>query len=57
MKSPSQLIFSIFITIVLFSGVIIVFEHKGFASQVLNFSFFILFLGIILYILEVKQKK
>jgi len=56
MRLPSQIIFLIFLTTVLFSGVIMAFGHKGFASLVLDLNFFILLTGLVFYIWEIRRK-
>lgn len=54
MKFSSKTAFQIFILVTLCSGLLITFDHKGFATKLLNVNFFVLLVGVVSYIKEAK---
>lgn len=56
MKFTSKYIFLAFILIILLSGTSMILNHQGFALKLFIISFGILVLGVILYVLELKNE-
>lgn len=52
MKSTSRYIFLLLIAIILFSSILIITNHIGYAQRLLNPTFFLFVIGVVLYIWE-----
>lgn len=57
MKFTSSYFFVTLLIIFLLSGAAIILQHQGFALKLLIISFWTLVLGVIFYILELKNEK
>jgi len=57
MKILTRAVFSLGILVFLFCGLAILLMHQGFATKLFVLSFWILFLGTILYIVDLKNEK
>lgn len=56
MRVSSRYIFSVSILIILLAGVSILLQHQGFALKLFIISFWMLVLGVILYVVELKNE-
>jgi len=54
-KSSSRILMAFWLCILLGSTVVLILGHKGFFLRLVNFSFFLLFLGVVIYILEARK--
>ena len=57
MKILTRAVFSLGILVFLLCGLAILLMHQGFATKLFVLSFWILFLGTILYIVDLKNEK
>jgi len=55
LKSPSGILLALWLSIFLGSTIVLISGHKGFFLRLVNSSFFLLFLGVVIYVLESQK--